>query len=286
MNWRLLCFHFCCLMQGQTTVCILQLESPPRLHRLTQCLTHVFSRPVWRDWLVKLGTNVAEGLCPLKRNILWSARGWMSLQIEMHLGVSTGGNNVQQWYLWSLLELPSTGTMSSVVIINPFLFPQHKSFHGSFIPCARTGFQKQFQLKNKVLFFNFGAICIRVSVVYLAGILVFTYLFKGKKKKRKKKRPSMIYGPLQERNFLCRTPNLRGYGERSHWPYKYHGPSTENGWIFILLKKKRKKMSVRSDLWYAEQTALDNTFVSWALLLGQCNGKRKKNILCLYFGLW
>lgn len=95
-------------------------------------------------------------------------------------GVCMGGNNVQQWYLWSLLELPSTGTVSSVVIINPFLFPQHKSFHGSFIPCARTGFQKQFQLKNKVLFFNFQAICIRVSVVYLASRLVFTYLFKKK----------------------------------------------------------------------------------------------------------
>lgn len=154
------------------------------LYRLAPCLARVFFRPVWQDWLVKLGTNVAEGLCPLKRNILWSARGWMSLQIEMHLGVSMGGNNVQQWYLWSLLELPSTGTMSSVVIINPFLFPQHKSFHGSFIPCARTGFQKQFQLKNKVLFFNFRAICIRVSIVYLAGILVFTYLFKGGGKKK------------------------------------------------------------------------------------------------------
>lgn len=95
-------------------------------------------------------------------------------------GVCMGGNNVQQWYLWSLLELRNTGTVSSVVIINPFLFPQHKSFHGSFIPCARTGFQKQFQLKNKVLFFNFQAICIRVSVVYLASTLVFTYLFKEK----------------------------------------------------------------------------------------------------------
>lgn len=48
----------------------------------------------------------------------------------------------------------------------------------------------------------------------------------------------MIYGLQQERNFLCCTPNLRGYGERSHWPYKYHGPSTESGWIFILFKKK------------------------------------------------
>lgn len=95
-------------------------------------------------------------------------------------GVCMGENNVQQWYLWSLLELPNTGTVSSVVIINPFLFPQHKSFHGSFIPCARTGFQKQFQLKNKVLFFNFQAICIRVSVVYLGSTLVFTYLFKEK----------------------------------------------------------------------------------------------------------
>lgn len=103
----------------------------------------------------------------------------MSLQIQMHLG-SAWGDNVQQWYLWSLLELPNTGTVSTVVIINPFLFPKHKSFHGSFIPCATTGFQKQFQLKNKVLFFHFKAICGRVSVVYLASTLVFTYLFKEK----------------------------------------------------------------------------------------------------------
>lgn len=66
----------------------------------------------------------------------------------------------------------------------------------------------------------------------------------------------MIYGLQQEHNFLCRTPNLRGYGERSHWPYKYHGPSTESGWIFILFKK----MSVRSDLWYAQHSRLNNTF--------------------------
>lgn len=116
-----------------------------------------------------------------------------------------------------------------------FLFPQHKSFQSSFIPCARTRFQKQFQLKNKVLFFNFRAICIGVSVVYLASTLVFTYLFKGKKW------PSMIYGLQLERNFLCGAPNLRGYGERSHWPYKYHEPSTARGWIFILLKKKKKR---------------------------------------------
>lgn len=161
-------------------------------------------------------------------------------------GVCMGGNNVQQWYLWSLLELPNTGTVSSVVIISPFLFPQHKSFHGSFIPCARTGFQKQFQLKNKVLFFNFQAICIRVSVVYLASTLVFTYLFKEKN--------SLVwFMDCSKSAIFCRTPNLRGYRERSHWPYKYHGPSTESGWIFILFKK----MSVRSDLWYAE---LYNTF--------------------------
>lgn len=219
-------------------VCILQMESPPCLHRLSQCLTHVFFGPVWRDWLVKLGTNVAEGLCPLKRNILWSARGWMSLQIEMHLGVSMGGNNVQQWYLWSLLELPSTGTVSSVVIINPFLFPQHKSFHGSFIPCARTGFQKQFQLKNKVLFFNFRAICIRVSVVYLAGILVFTYLFKGKKKKR---------GPVW---FMDRCKSAIFYVVHLIWEGMEKGhidhtntmalPQRVGGYSFFLKKRKKK----------------------------------------------
>ena len=181
-------------------------------------------------------------------------------------GVCMRGNNVQQWYLWSLLELHNTETVSSVVIINPFLFPQHKSFHGSFIPCARTRFQKQFQLKNKVLFFNFQAICIRVSVVYLASTLVFTYLFK------EKKWPCMIYGLQQERNFLCRPPNLRGYGERSHWPYKYQGLSTESGWIFIFFKKK---MSVRSDLWYAEHT-MPNTS-AFSLMSGTMKWKQWEN---------
>ena len=109
---------------------------------------------------------VVEGLCSLKRNIVWVRRGGCHFQIQMHLGSARGENNVQQWYLWSLLELPNTGTVSSVVIINPFLFPQHKSFHGSFIPCARTGFQKQFQLKNKVLFFNFKP--------FVSGLVLFT----------------------------------------------------------------------------------------------------------------
>lgn len=44
-------------------------------------------------------------------------------------------------------------------------------------------------------------------------------------------------------------------------------------------------MSVRSDLWYAEQTVLDNTFVFepcfWANVMEKL--KRKKNILPLYF---
>ena len=110
-----------------------------------------------------------------------------------------------------------------------FFTPQHKSFHSSSIPSTRTGLQKQFQLKNKVLFFNFQAICIGVSVVYLASTLVFTYLFK-------EKMLGMIYGLQRERNFPCCEPNLRGYGERSHWPYKYHGSPTETRWIFILLK--------------------------------------------------
>lgn len=47
----------------------------------------------------------------------------------------------------------------------------------------------------------------------------------------------MIYGLQLEHNFLCRTPNLGGYGERSFWPYKYVGPFTERGWIFFLFKK-------------------------------------------------
>lgn len=92
----------------------------------------------------------------------------------------------------------------------------------------------------------------------------------------------MIYGPLQERNFLCRAPNLRGYGERSHWPYKYHGPSTESRWIFILLKKKiikkkQKKKNV-SLVWFmiCRVNSARQHLCFWALLLGQCNGKTKK----------
>lgn len=173
----------------------------------------------------------------------------MSLQIQMHLG-SAWGDNVQQWYLWSLLELPNTGTVSTVVIINLFLFPKHKSFHGSFIPCATTGFQKQFQLKNKVLFFHFKAICVRVSVVYLASTLVFTYLFKEKKNGR------VWFMDCSKSAIFCRTPNLRGYGERSHWPYTYEGPFAERGWIFFFFWK----MSVSPDLWYAEHTWLVNAF--------------------------
>lgn len=126
---------------------------------------------------------MGDGLCPRKWNIL-SMYGVGVTSDGDVFGVSTGGNNVQQWYLWSLLKLSSAGTVSSVVIVNLFLFPQHKSFHGSFIPCATTRFQKQFHLKNKLLFFNFQAICIRVSVVYRASTLVFTYLFKEEKKKK------------------------------------------------------------------------------------------------------
>lgn len=113
-----------------------------------------------------------------------------------------------------------------------FYSPSTNHFMAPSSPCARTGFQKQFQLKNKVLFFNFRAICIRVSVVYLASTLVFTYLFKGKKCL------DMIYGLQQERNFLCGAPNLKGYGVRSHWPYKYHGPSWQSvgGYSFSLKK--------------------------------------------------
>lgn len=164
-------------------------------------------------------------LCPLNPSVLLSAR---HSRYRCIWGPH-GGNNVQQWYLWSVQELANTATVSSVVIIKPFLLPQHKSFQGSFIPGARTGLQKQFQLKNTVLFFNFQAICIRVSVVYLACTLVFTYPFK------EKKWLAMIYRLQQERNFLCCPANLGGYGERSHWPYKYQGPSTESGRIFILL---------------------------------------------------
>lgn len=94
-------------------------------------------------------------------------------------------------------------------------------------PYARAGLQKQFLLKNMVLFFNFQAICTRVSVVYLASTLVFTYLFKEKN--------SLVWF-MDCSNFPCCAPNLKGYRERSHWPYKHHGPSTETGWRFIFLK--------------------------------------------------
>lgn len=83
------------------TICCLytELNFTECLCCVTGCL-QVFLRLVWQeqDWLVKLSPRgtVVEGLCPLKRNILLSAQGWMSLQIEMHLGVSMGGNNVQQ----------------------------------------------------------------------------------------------------------------------------------------------------------------------------------------------
>ena len=111
-------------------------------------------------------------------------------------------------------------------------------------PMCEDWVSKAISAENKVLFFNFRAISIRVSVVYLASTLVFTYLFKGKKCL------DMIYGLQQERNFLCGAPNLKGCGVRSHWPYKYHGPALERGWIFI--------QSVSSDLWYA--LLVDNTF--------------------------
>lgn len=97
----------------------------------------------------------------------------------------------------------------------------------------------------------------------------------------------MIYGPLQERNFLCRTPNLWGYGERSHWPYKYHGPSTESGWIFILLQKKKKKKKCQLGLIYDMQSSTTPLFF-WDLLPGQCERKEKrKRTFCpftLFFG--
>lgn len=89
----------------------------------------------------------------------------------------------------------------------------------------------------------------------------------------------MIYGLQQERNFLCRTPNLRGYGERSHWPYKYHGPSTESRWIFILLKKKCQ-LGLIYDM---QSTPGSTTPLPSASRLGQRirgKKKRKKRIIC------
>lgn len=47
-------------------------------------------------------------------------------------------------------------------------------------PMCQDQVSKAISAENKVLFFNFQAICIRVSVVYLASTLVFTYLFKEK----------------------------------------------------------------------------------------------------------
>lgn len=49
-----------------------------------------------------------------------------------------------------------------------FLFPVHKSFHAFYKPSPDVGLQKQFQHQNKVLFFNFQAICMR--------LVLFTHL--------------------------------------------------------------------------------------------------------------
>lgn len=49
-----------------------------------------------------------------------------------------------------------------------FLFPVHKSFHAFYKPSPDVGLQKQFQQQNKVLFFNFQAICMR--------LVLFTHL--------------------------------------------------------------------------------------------------------------
>lgn len=148
--------------------------------------------------------------------------------------------------------------MSSVVIINPFLFPQHKSLHGSFILRARTGFQKQFQLKNKVLFFNFPAICIRVSVVYLASTLVFTYVFKAKN--------GLVWFMDCSKSAIFYVVHLIWEGmEKGHNGHTNTRalPPRVGGYSFSL-----KKMSVRSDLWYAEHTELHCIFDLGLVLFG------------------
>lgn len=183
---------------------------------------------------------------------------------------------MQQWYLWSLLELPNTGTVPSVVIINPFLFPQHKSFHGSFVPWARTGFQKQFQLKNKVLFFNFQAICIRVSVVYLASTLVFTYLFKGKKN-------GLVWFMDCSKNAIFYVVHLIWKGmEKGHIDHTNTMalPQRVGGYSFSL-----KNMSVMPDLWYAEHTRFDNTF-GFSLTCGWCNRENEKREYVLNYTIF
>lgn len=178
--------------------------------------------------------------------------------------------NVQQWYLWSLLELPNTGTMSSVVIINPFLFPQHKSFHGSFIPCARTGFQKQFQLKNKVLFFNFQTICIRVSVVYLASTLVFTYLFKKK---------MAWYDLWTAARAQFSVVHLIWEGiEKGHTGHTNTMALPQSGWIFILLKKCQLGL-----IYDMQSTPGSATPLLSASHLGQ---RKKKEIFLLNHCVW
>lgn len=122
---------------------------------------------------------------------------------------------------------------------------------------------------------------------FVSGLVLFTelvYWYLHTFLKGKKNQPGMIYGPLQERNFLCRTPNLRGYGERSHWPYKYHGTSTESGWMLILLKKKKEKRTkMIYDLIYNMQSnRCSTTPLLWCTTVSQ--GKR--NILFLYLVLW
>lgn len=128
-----------------------------------------------------------------------------------------------------------------------------------------------------------------VSGLVLFTLLVYWYLHTSLKEKKKKKRPGMIYGPLQERNFLCRTPNLRGYGERSHWPYKYHGPSTESGWIFILLKKKKKKcqLGLIYDMQSKQRSTTPLFFdpCFWANVMEKEKKKKKEHFVPLLWSL-
>lgn len=53
-------------------------------------------------------------------------------------------------------------------------------------------------------------------------------------------------------------------------------PQRVGGYSFSF-KKKKKKMSVRSDLWYAEQIVLDNTFVFEPCFWANVTEERKRS---------
>jgi len=105
----------------------------------------------------------------------WALHHWNKLHFEIYL------------YRKRLILNCNNISPITAFVCNAFLNKIPKTLKNLTDPTMLNGcvfwneqLQKQFQLKNKVLFFNFRAICARVSLVYLASTLVFTYLFKGK----------------------------------------------------------------------------------------------------------